>query len=55
MTQKRLKKIAKEIKQAEREINLGKSVLENQAKIETIMSSLSINDLLALMIRLEQS
>lgn len=44
--EKRLISIAKQIVELEKECQLGKNVQENMAKIENIMSTLSLLDLL---------
>ena len=44
--EKRLIRVAKQIVELEKEGQLGKNVKENQAKIENIMSTLSLLDLL---------
>jgi TATA-box binding protein (TBP) (component of TFIID and TFIIIB) len=43
---KRIKNIANKIANLEKEILLGKSVQENQQKIENIVSTLSLEDML---------
>lgn len=43
---KRIKRIAQKIVNLEKELQLGKNVKENQQKIEDIMSSLSVEDML---------
>ena len=43
---KRIKRIAQKIVNLEEELQLGKKVKENQQKIEDIMSSLSVEDML---------
>lgn len=43
---KRIKRIAQKIVNLEEELQLGKNVKENQQKIEDIMSSLSVEDML---------
>lgn len=44
--EKRLIRIAKQIVELEKECQLGKNVQENMAKIENIMSTLSLLDIL---------
>lgn len=43
---KRIKRIAQKIVNLEEGLQLGKNVKENQQKIEDIMSSLSVEDML---------
>lgn len=45
---KHLKILAQKIVDAERELQLGKNVKENQKKIENIMTSLSLSEMIEL-------
>ena len=45
---KYIKLVAQKIVEAEKELLLGKNIQENQQKIESIMSSLSFEDVLLL-------
>ena len=45
---KDIKILAQKIVKAEQEIRLGKNVQENQQKIEDIVSSISVDDMMAI-------
>lgn len=48
ISKKKIKKIAKQILELENEMQLGKSVQENMQKIEEIVSSLSLGEMILL-------
>lgn len=55
LSNKRIKRYALEIVEAEKEIQLGKNVQSNQSKIIKIMSKLSIEDSLRLDIYISEN